>query len=71
MKVFTTQVQRANGTQTAWESIGVPHVVEADDAVDAAIRALRDLRVLPKIERLLLWEGREMSGRRRIFHSGS
>jgi hypothetical protein len=68
---FTVVVQRSNATQTAWETIGVPHIIESDDAVDAAIRGLRDLRVLPKIERLLLWEGREMSGRRRIFHSGS
>lgn len=69
--VFTMVVQRSNATQTAWETVGKPFTEEADDAVDAAVRALRDLRVLPKIERLLLWEGRGMSGRRRIFHSGS
>lgn len=69
--VFTMVVQRSNATQTAWQTIGELHVVTCDDPVDAAIRGLRDLRVLPKIERLLLWEGRGMSGRRRIFHSGS
>lgn len=72
MPTFTMRVQRSNATQTAWETMpGEPYVVEADDAVDAAIRGLRDLRVYPKIERLLLWEGRETSGPRRIFHSGS
>jgi hypothetical protein len=69
--LFTMRVQRANATQTAWTTIGEPYAVEADDAVDAAIRGLRELKVYPKIERLLVWEGPETSGPRRIFHSGS
>lgn len=71
MPIFTVQRQRANTRATAWHTNGAQMHIEAPDAVGAAFIAARRLRVLPKVERLLLWEGANTSTAPRIFHSGS
>ena len=72
MTTYTAQVQREPEAQgEAWTDDGAPILVWADDAVDAALDAIRKLRVLPKRQRLLLWEGESTRSKPRVFHSGS
>jgi len=72
MAEYTVLVQRepeAAGEQ--WTADGGRVAFEAPDAVSAALYAFRRLRVLPKRQRLLLWEGWPATGSPRIFHPGS
>jgi hypothetical protein len=71
MATFTVRVQRINTRGTAWRAAGEPQRIKAPDAEAAAFSAVRNLRVLPKVERLLLWEGVDTSTSPRIFHPGS
>jgi hypothetical protein len=72
MPTYTAQRQREPEARgQSWTDDAPPALVEADDAVDAALIAIRQLRVLPKRQRLLLWEGDTTRGKPRIFHSGS
>lgn len=72
MATYTAQRQREPEARgEAWTDDASPILVEADDAVDAALTAIRQLRVLPKRQRLLLWEGESTRSKPRIFHSGS
>lgn len=74
MPTYTVLVQREpEAAGMGWTNDSDPAVIEAPDAVDAAIAGFRQLRVLPKRHRLLLWQGRSMSLhiKPRIFHNGS
>jgi hypothetical protein len=72
MPTYTVIVQREpEQSGDAWTD-DTPYLrFDGHDAVDAALTAFRELRVMPKRQRLLLWETPDPAARPRIFHPGS
>lgn len=72
MPTYTVLVQREpEQAGDAWTNETTYTRFDGHDAVDAALTAFRTLRVMPKRQRLLLWEVTDLTTKPRIFHPGS